>query len=113
MAFTETLVATLPPLELRDDGRVLRVTGTRVSLDTVVGAFEQGASPEEIVLRYPSLNLPGVYAVISYYLTHRAELAPYFSMRDALEAESARLIEEHSPPADIRERLLKRMNRPA
>lgn len=36
------------PLDTDRDG-VFRVGGTRVTLDTVVGAFTDGATPEEIV----------------------------------------------------------------
>lgn len=39
---TETI-----PLALNEDG-VLRVSGRRVTLDTVVGAFREGATPEEM-----------------------------------------------------------------
>ena len=41
------------PLEMHPDG-VVRVGGTRVTLDSVVAAFSQGATAEEIVQRYPS-----------------------------------------------------------
>ena len=40
------------PLVEDDDG-VLHVTGTRVTLDSIVMAFDLGATPEEIVQRYP------------------------------------------------------------
>ena len=52
------------PLEPGNDG-VIRIAGTRVTLDTVVTAFHQGATPEEIVQQYDSLNLADVVAVIS------------------------------------------------
>ena len=43
------------PLMTDQDG-VVRVGGTRVTLDTIVMAFNQGATAEEIVLQYPSLQ---------------------------------------------------------
>ncbi len=52
------------PLETDADG-VVRVGGTRVTLDTVVAAFNEGATAEEIVSQYPTLHLADVYAVIS------------------------------------------------
>ena len=64
------------PLKKDADG-VMRVGGTRVTLDTVVHAYEQGHTAEEIVSRYPALGLADVYAVIAYYLNHRAEVADY------------------------------------
>ena len=43
------------PLQSSEDG-VVRVAGTRVTLDTVVSAFDEGATAEEIVEQYPALN---------------------------------------------------------
>ena len=40
------------PLEADSDG-VVRVGGTRVTLGTVVAAFQEGATAEEIVFQYP------------------------------------------------------------
>jgi uncharacterized protein (DUF433 family) len=104
-----SLVIEAPPVPLRtDDHGVLRVGKTRVPLDTVVHAFNQGASAEEIVLSYPSLELGDVYAVVNYYLHNRAEVDAYLSQR---EAESKRVREENEkryPPNGIRARLLAR-----
>ena len=64
-----SLVIEAPPVPLRTDEQgVMRVGKTRVPLDTVVYAFNQGSSPEEIVMSYPSLELGDVYAVVNYYL---------------------------------------------
>ena len=73
MPLLDTLVAEPPPMAMDDDG-VIRVGGTRVRLDSVVGAFHNGCAPEEILLKYPSLNLTDIYAVITYYLWHRDEI---------------------------------------
>jgi uncharacterized protein (DUF433 family) len=59
------------PLKTDVDG-VVRVGNTRVTLDTVVDAFREGATAEEIVSRYPSLLLADVYAVIGYYLQQQS-----------------------------------------
>jgi uncharacterized protein DUF433 len=40
------------PLTVGDDG-VMRVSGTRVTLDSVVASFDAGATPEEIVQPVP------------------------------------------------------------
>ena len=50
------------PLVTGDDG-VIRVVGTRVTLDTIVAAFDAGATPEEIIQQYPSVDLATAYAV--------------------------------------------------
>ena len=62
-----SLVIEVPPVPLRtDEHGVMRVGKTRVPLDTVVYTFNQGSSPEEIVMSYPSLELGDVYAVVNY-----------------------------------------------
>lgn len=102
-----SLVIEAPPVPLRtDDHGVLRVGSTRVPLDTVVYAFNQGASPEEIVMSYPTLDLAHVYAVVNYYLYNRTEVDAYLRQR---EAEAARIQHENEkrfPPKSIRARLL-------
>src|SRR5882757_5571301 len=47
----------------QDSSGVLRVAGSRVTLEVLVAAFDGGATPEEIVQQYPSLDLGSVYAV--------------------------------------------------
>ena len=95
------------PIEHTAEG-VLRVGGTRVTLDTVVTAFLQGATAEEIVLRYPSLKLADVYAVIGYYLQHQADVDDYLQQRQH-RADLVRVENESRFPQDgIRARLLAR-----
>jgi uncharacterized protein (DUF433 family) len=103
----DTLAPKAPPLRLDADG-VLRVGGTRVTLDTVVGAFEEGASAEEIVMQYDALALPDAYAAIAYYLENREAVAAYLRQQQEQAVEVRRQIEARSPQAGIRERLLAR-----
>jgi uncharacterized protein (DUF433 family) len=63
-------------LRANDDGVIL-VGQTRVTLDTVVAVFSQGATAGEIVYRYPSLNIADVYATIAFYLKHQSEVEAY------------------------------------
>jgi uncharacterized protein (DUF433 family) len=55
------------PLRQNEHG-VLLVGDTRVTLDSVVARFDAGATPEEIVQQFPSLDLAEVYAVVAYLL---------------------------------------------
>jgi uncharacterized protein (DUF433 family) len=59
------------PLSTDADG-VIRIAGTRVTLDTVIDTFMTGSSPEEIAQDFPVLRLDDLYAVVTYYLRHRA-----------------------------------------
>ena len=54
-----------------------RITGTRVSLDSVVYAFLDGQSAESIAQSFPVLTLEQVYGVIAFYLAHRTEIDEY------------------------------------
>jgi uncharacterized protein (DUF433 family) len=107
MAIADTLVAAPPPLRLDPNG-TLYVGETRVPLDTVVGVYATGASPEEIVRRFDTLRLSDVYAVISYYLDHREEVETYLSERRRLAAEVRSENQARFPTEGLRERLLAR-----
>jgi len=51
-----------------------QITGSRVSLDSVVYDFLSGLSPENIADNYDTLTLEQVYGAITYYLAHRTEV---------------------------------------
>ena len=55
----------------------IRIAGTRVGIEKVLADYQQGASPEEIVLRYPTLSLEQVHATITYYLANQERLNTY------------------------------------
>ena len=105
MVFMTLTIDTEPLPLLVDEEGVVRVGGTRVTLDTVVTAFNEGANAEEIVQQYTALSLADVYAVIGYYLRRRSEIDAYMQQR-ALQAEKVRQINQSRfPLTDIRERL--------
>lgn len=97
------------PLELDRDG-VMRVGGTRVTLDTVVAAFNEGATAEEIAQQYPSLNLADIYVVIGYYLRRREEVESYLAKRREFAEAVRRENEARFNPIGVRERLMARQN---
>ena len=51
-----------------------QITGSRVSLDSVVYDFLSGLSPESIADNYDTLTLEQVYGAITYYLAHRTKV---------------------------------------
>lgn len=95
------------PLAMDSDG-VMRVGKTRVTLDTVIAAFREGATPETIAQQYPALALADVYAVISYYLNHRPEVHAYLQQREQVAIQIRDENEARFDPDGIRERLLAR-----
>ncbi len=63
-------------IEFRDQG--YWISGSRVSLESVIFAFLDGLSPETIAAEcFPILSLEQVYGAITYYLAHRAEIDAY------------------------------------
>jgi len=102
------LTSELSSLTAGDDG-VVRVGGTRVTLDTVVESFRDGLTPAEIQRQYPSLGLTHVDSAISYYLQHRTEVEEYLEERARQRAEVRREVEERFSQTGIRERLLARV----
>ena len=97
------------PIETDLDG-VIRVAGTRVTLDTLVEAFNEGATAEEITQQYPSLELGDVYAVIGYYLHNRDEVEQYLERRREQAVRVRNENEARFDPEGIRDRLLARRN---
>jgi len=109
MALLESYVAEPPPLYETEQGAV-RVRGTRVSLDTVIYAYNSGATPEDIVRSYTTLKLRDVYAIITYYLDHQEVIEAYLARRAAEAAEIRKEIEAHQPSnAEFRARLRARL----
>jgi len=53
---------------------VYRITGTRVSLDSIVYDYLSGLSPESIADNFDSLSLEQVYGAITFYLSHQEEV---------------------------------------
>lgn len=101
------IVAETAPLKANEDGAIL-VGKTRVTLDTIVTVFNQGATAEEIVYRYPSLNLADVYATIAFYLNHQAEVETYLQQRRQQSQEIRETNQARFDPQGLRDRLLAR-----
>jgi uncharacterized protein (DUF433 family) len=104
---TLAIVADPVPLQANEDGVIL-VGKTRVTLDTVVAVFNQGATAEKIVYRYPSLNLADVYATIAFYLRHQSEVKSYLQQRQQQSQEIRVMNQSRFDPQGLRDRLLAR-----
>ena len=87
-----------------DEGGVVRVGRSRVSLDLVVAQYENGMTPEDLVRAYDTLLLADVHAVVAYYLRHRDKVQAYLARRGA-EAEALRTEIEAGHPRVSREEL--------
>jgi uncharacterized protein (DUF433 family) len=84
-------------IEQRDGGYY--ITGTRISLDSVVYAFNRGESPERLLDQFPLLGgLSKVYGAISFYLDHKTDIDKYLE-ETAREFETGGIPMEQANPA--------------
>ena len=105
---TEMALQSLPTGLRLDSSGTIRVGRSRVTFDLVVEQFEGGASAEDIVARFTTLDLPSVYSAIAWYLHHRGEAAEYLTERGAKSAANREEVERRWPAHGLRERLLAR-----
>lgn len=100
--------ATVPAPFTTDEHGVVRIGPSRVMLERVVHAFDGGASAEEIVESYPTLELGDVYATLAFILKNRPEVDAYMA-ESAAEAERVhRQGEERYPTSELRRRIRER-----
>jgi uncharacterized protein (DUF433 family) len=98
------------PLKVDKSG-VVRVGGTRVTLDTVVIAFKEGATAEEIMQQYPTLKLGDIYYAIAYYLDHQPEVEEYLRQREEHADRVRRYIASPVDLQELRDRMAARQNK--
>lgn len=72
-----------PYLEMRSTEDI-RVAGTRVGIEHLLGAYLAGGLPEEIALEFPTVTLEQVHGVIAWYLRNRAEVDAYLKRSQRL-----------------------------
>lgn len=96
------------PLVMDGAGRLM-VVGTRVPIDTLVAAFKRGESPEAIHESFDTVALADVYAVLAYYLRHRADVELYLSERERQGMEAQARMESEHPSDGLRARLVARL----
>ena len=73
-----TLLISDHPVPLRTaEGGVVRIGDSRISLDSVVYDYKNGATAEQIAFNFPTLDLADIHAVIAWYLRHREEVEQY------------------------------------
>ena len=107
---TMIILAEYPPLGASPDG-VIHVANTRVTLDIVVAAFNEGATAEEIAQQYPALSLADVYGAVAYYLSHKADVDAYLAYATQVAQQVQAENEARFSPVGVRQRLLARRQR--
>jgi uncharacterized protein (DUF433 family) len=93
-----------------DEHGAIRIGNTRVTLDSIINFYLQGESPEDLHAGFSTVPLSDIYAVIAYYLSHRAEVDSYLKRRND-EAERIRQeVEAKYPPKVTRAELQARLD---
>lgn len=83
----------------KDEHGTIRVSGTRVTLDTLMACYLQGDTPEGIHAGFPTVALADIYAVIAYYLAHQAEVDAYLHEQQAEGERIRQAVEANYTPA--------------
>jgi uncharacterized protein (DUF433 family) len=89
----------------RDESGTIRVGNTRVTLDSVVHQFKEGAVAEQILYDFPSLTLRQIYGAIFYYLEHTEAVEQYLREQERIGEETRRFIESRMNTEQLRARI--------
>ena len=98
------------PLTPWEDG-MIRITGTRVTLDVIINQFKLGATAEQIYDSFPAASLKDIYGAIYYYLEHTDAVEVYLREQQRVAAETRLWVESQPGNRVLRERLLARRQR--
>ena len=64
----------------------LYIGQSRVTLQTLIEAWQSGRTPEQLQDSFPTLPLVAIYGAITHYLEHKDESDAFFRETDELEA---------------------------
>ena len=59
------------PLRWAEGGQIVRLWGSRISLEIIIGYYRMGYTAEMIAETYPWLELSDIYLVIAFYLRNK------------------------------------------
>jgi uncharacterized protein (DUF433 family) len=100
---------TSPPFRWDEAGGI-RIGSSRVTLDSLLDAYQNGSTPEEIAIQYSVLSLEDIYSAIAYYLNHRQELDNYLEQRNQQAQQLRQQLTQKHNLVDLRQRLLTRQS---
>jgi uncharacterized protein (DUF433 family) len=85
----------------------LYIGQSRVTLQTLIEAWQSGRTPEQLQDSFPTLPLVAIYGAITYYLEHKDESDAYFRQTDELDARRQQADEAAHAEfyADMRQRI--------
>ena len=78
----------------------LRIKGTRVGLEHLIGTYQEGFTADELAMQYRTVTLEQVHGVLAYYLANKAAVDEYLQ-RGNQQAEELRLELERRPVPEV------------
>ncbi len=78
----------------KDADGSIRVSGTRVTLESVIDCHHRSDTPEDIHESFDVLPIADIKAVITYYSANRVDIDRYIAMQDEIGDEWQRHWEE-------------------
>jgi uncharacterized protein (DUF433 family) len=80
------------------------IAGTRISLDSIVHAFQDGEAPDGILRSFPMAGpLVKIYGAITFYLENKEKVEEYLKEQDRRWAEIAQI--QAKSPSPLAKRL--------
>ncbi len=92
------------PLEKWDDGSI-RVSGSRMHFNIVIGIYQEEGSVEGLRGALPDLALPVAHRLVAYYLAHQHEVDAWMQQLEREADEIWEQFENEHPTREWRERL--------
>lgn len=100
---------TAPPFRWDEAGGI-RIGSSRVTLDSILATYHNGATPEEIAIQFSVLRLEDIYSAIAYYLNHRQEIDNYLEQRKQQAQQLRQQLVQNHNLVGLRQRLLDRQS---
>lgn len=104
---TAKFQVTVPPFRWDEAGGI-RIGSSRVTLDSILAAYHNGSTPEEIAIQFSVLRLEDIYSAIAYYLNHRQEIDSYLEQRNQQAQQLRQQLAQNHNLVGLRQRLLDR-----
>lgn len=100
-----TLPKPLPEFLVDHPDGEIRFVGSRISLETIARAFQEGYSAEMMVGLYPTLSLLQIYKAIVFYLENREAVDSLIDESDRICAEYRARAKPGPSMAELRRRM--------
>ena len=81
----------------------IRLKGTRIGIETILGHYLSGINPEMIVEWYPEISLEQIFATLTYYFANREQIDAYIKEGDRWFDEQWK--QQHIAPSPVVKRL--------